>query len=74
MRCLNAAERKSLLDMLVEGRLVEIVYARVEPTLGPQGSIYLTIQPRKRDTDAHPIREPDTSRHAHPDASEFFTE
>ena len=60
MRCLDTHERKSLLDLIVEGELVHITYARVE-----NGSIYCTIQPRKnhvndsRTTDAAGIRPSD---------------
>lgn len=46
MRCLDASDREKLLDLIVEARLVEIVYARVEPN---SGSIYCTIQRRKNE-------------------------
>ena len=68
MRCLDTCERKYLLDLLVQGELVHIVYARVE-----NGSIYCTIQPRKKDH-VNISRTTNPARIEPHDPSELFTE
>jgi hypothetical protein len=67
MRCLDATEREKLLDLIVEAKLVEVVYARVQ-----DGAVYLTIQRRK--SNGHIGRATDTSRLEHRDEGELFAE
>jgi hypothetical protein len=70
MKCLDASGREKLLDLIVEARLVEIVYARVEPN---SGSIYCTIQRRKIEH-GNPSRTTDPARIAPHDPGELFSE
>lgn len=68
MKCLDAGDRKTLLDLIVEAELVEVVYARVE-----KGSIYCTIQPRKKNH-GNVSRTIDTARTAPIGPGDIFTE
>jgi hypothetical protein len=70
MRCLDTCERKYLLDLLVEGELVHIVYARVDQKTG---SSYCTIQPRKK-FHGDESRTTDPARIEPCDPGELFTE
>lgn len=70
MRCLDASERDLLLDALLEGGLVHVVYARVDPK---SHSIYCTIQPRKAHHGNYSGKA-DPARLTHDHVGNLFTE
>ena len=71
MRCLDADERKKLLDLIIEAELVEITYARVG--YPKPGAIYCTIQQRKREQDGDVSRTSDPAGSSTCDPRELFT-